>query len=120
MSTYVTKAANVRLANCDASSVLKITVGATATAGDSLAQFSGKWVRMRAYGGPIYVAGATGLAASAVTNPTTEAGANPGILIAEGTEEMVYLWECPPQFNWYLKAISDGAGRTLVIHVASR
>ena len=120
MSTYVHKASNVRLANCDADSVLKITVGSTATSGDSLDRFKGKWVRMRAYGGPIYVAGATGLAASAVTDPTTEAGADPGILIADGAEEMFFLWETPSQYQWFIKAISDGAGRTLVIHVASR
>lgn len=120
MSTYVHKASNVRLANCDSGSFVKITVGATATSGDSLDKFKGKWVRMRAYGGPIYVAGATGLTAAAVTDPTDEAGANPGILIADGTEEMFFLWDCPKQYQWFLKAISDDAGRTLVIHVASR
>jgi len=104
----------------DASRAISITVGASATAGDSLATLDGKFVEIRAYGGPIYISAAPAEAASEVTAPTTEAGADPGLLIEVGTPRTFALLECPKQKAWFIRAISDGAGRTLVISPTSR
>ena len=92
------------------------TVGATA-ASINMSGFGGRVVRARAIGGPIYLSAGHGTAGTDFAVAT----ASNGMVIPEDEErDFFVLPSSGPGRPYTWSAISDGAGRTLKIVIASQ